>query len=334
MLAKKIVFMGMPVADILINGPEAGRIINDYHMKIGDRTMMTANQVASLEANLPACDIVAGGSMANTACTISQLCPDIDITFLSACADDNYGQLFKQAINKSGMKLYPNESVGSETSRSYVITDQTGERAIARYMGDTMHELSVQTVLEAIKGADILFLEGELLALEDEYKLWNTMIKTAQEQGVKIGISLFGAEQIRSHREHYLHTIYNHAAYVFGNEEELVELYPDSSFDEAYKKLSQDLYQHAGELLCISSGEKPARLSSKDGVWEKSPMPVEKVVSALGAGDAFMAGLITGLLKGYDYEHALELGHRVAGAVIQQAAPQLENPKELLALAS
>ncbi len=330
MRANKIVFMGMPVADILIEGPEASRVIEQYEMRIGDRTMMRAEQVAQLEANLPEADIVAGGSMANTACTVAQLCDDLDISFLSACADDHYGALFKEAILKSGMKFYPSESVGTETSRSYVITDETGERAIARYMGDSMHQLPHAVLQEVVEGADILFLEGELLALDDDYRLWDTMVKIANEQNTKIGISLFGAEQIRNHRAHYLSTIKNHAAFVFGNEEELMELYQGSSFDQAYQKLSDDLYQQQGELTCISGGEQPARVSSRDGVWESAPKRVDRVVSALGAGDAFMAGVLTGLLKGYDHEKALQLGHRIAGAVIQQPAPQLENPKELL----
>ena len=76
-------------------------------------------------------------------------------------------------------------------------------------------------------------------------------------------------------------------------------------------------------VLCISHGSHAPYLRTRNGLFRISPSPVENVVNTLGAGDAFMAGVIAGLLNDSGEEESLRLGHRIAGAVISQAEPQL-----------
>lgn len=330
---KRLVFTGMPVADILIKGPSAAAILERYQMRVGERTPLTPKQIAALEAELPSDAMIApGGSMANTACTVSRLCSHIEASFLCICADDNYGRIFTHAIRTAGLKLLPDQCAGSETSRSYVITDASGERAISRYMGDSMDHVRNTVVASALEGAEIVFLEGELLALPEGYALWDALLAEAKKRGVKVGVTLFGAEQIRLHREKYLSTITQHASLVFGNEEELATLYPELDEDKAYQALVDAVFnQPSAEVVCISRGSDPAWLTTRGRVFTSvAPQPT-KVVNTLGAGDAFMSGVLSGLLKGYNPEEATRLGHRIASAVIQQEAPQLENPAALLA---
>lgn len=330
--SKNIVFVGMPVADILIGGAAAPALMQRYGMKPGVRSLLTHTQVAGIEEELPEDAVVApGGSMANTACTVSRLCPELDLTFLCLAADDRYGDIFLNALHDAGLMLRPGIREGQETSRSYVITDATGERAIARYMGDSMSHLRVSYLDEAMELADIIFLEGELLALPEGYALWDELLVEAKKHNVAVGLTLFGAEQIRQHRKKYLETIEEHAALVFGNEEELQTLYPDMPDAEAYNTLASTVFANAGgKAVCISYGEAEARLQTPEGIFRSVPPKVEKVVNTLGAGDAFMSGVLTGLLKGYTPDDALTLGHRIAGAVIAQEAPQLADPAALL----
>ena len=44
--------------------------------------------------------------------------------------------------------------------------------------------------------------------------------------------------------------------------------------------------------------------------------PVERVIDPVGAGDAFDAGFLAGLLRGYELEQALELGARLGAAAV------------------
>ncbi|TDC78538.1 sugar kinase [Streptomyces hainanensis] len=85
----------------------------------------------------------------------------------------------------------------------------------------------------------------------------------------------------------------------------------------------------------------PACLVVKDGAEEavcfdgdrvvREPAPRVEVVEPVGAGDAFAAGWLSGLLRGLDHGRRLRLGHLVAGAVLGSVGDQagLPGPAEI-----
>ena len=64
--------------------------------------------------------------------------------------------------------------------------------------------------------------------------------------------------------------------------------------------------------------------SGADAVFE--PAPEVDVVEAVGAGDAFAAGFLSGLLDGLPVRSRLRLGHAVAGQVLRSRGDTLEEP--------
>jgi fructokinase len=57
--------------------------------------------------------------------------------------------------------------------------------------------------------------------------------------------------------------------------------------------------RHGLDLLVVTEGSKGAMLVSADEVLRDAPPPVEKLVDTVGAGDAFSAVLVLGLLRGW-----------------------------------
>ena len=78
------------------------------------------------------------------------------------------------------------------------------------------------------------------------------------------------------------------------------------------------------ELVCVTRGAAGCLAVTRGEVHEEPGLPVQ-VVDTVGAGDAFTAGLITGLLRGWDVARtsrfANRLGARVAGSA--GAMPEL-----------
>ena len=221
--------IGMPVADILIGKAKAGDLMQRYGMTPGVRNMLSTAQIAAMEAELATLkegvDIVAGGSLANTASAVARLSPEVTITFCAGRAKDMYGEIFSDAILDADMDLVPETCMGTETSRSYVLTDEKGERAVARYLGDSMSSLTAAIIEADIERADMLILEGELPALPNGYALWREILALAEKHETAVGFTLFGAEQVRLHQALFMETIEQQAACVFGNEEELKALF-------------------------------------------------------------------------------------------------------------
>ncbi len=328
--ARRILFIGMPVADILIDRQYANRFLRgEYGLTPGVRNLLHEGQIAPIEtllAGLDGIDVVAGGSMANTACTVARLCPDVSCSFFAVCADDRYGNIFTEAMTAANIQLLPTMRSGRETSRSYVVADEDGERAIARYFGDSMSEIAIEQLHEAIAGADIVLIEGELPALPGGYELWRNILAYAASKHIPVGFSLFGAEQVRRHHALFLETMHDHAHYVFGNEAELFALYEGHvvpEFETAAVEHADYVFSRAPQgVFCMSHGESIPYLHTEQGVFRQPPQPVPNVVNTLGAGDGFMGGVLAGMLSGLGGNESLSLGHKVAAAVIQQEGPQ------------
>ncbi len=78
------------------------------------------------------------------------------------------------------------------------------------------------------------------------------------------------------------------------------------------------LFAFGPEWVCITRGAAGAELHHRDGArWAASGRPVE-VVDTVGAGDAFLAGLIDGLAETGDGAAALDRAQRVAAAIVGQ----------------
>jgi sugar/nucleoside kinase (ribokinase family) len=325
-----ILCIGMPVADILISGIGVENLMNKFNMKAAMRNMLDDAQIIDLEEEIVGgkkhdIEIVAGGSMANTACSIANLCAST-INFFAAISDDNYGAIFSNGLKEAGINHLPDGFYGVQTSRSYVITDNSGERAIARHLGDSMSKIDINHFKHAIDDCDLMLLEGELPSLPNGQQLWLKLLQYAKSHHKIIGFSLFGAEQVAKHRKLFMQTIEQYADLVFGNEGEVAALFaePIGNFEQECEDIFALMTKsNRNAIICISHGNKAPYLASHNGVFRNPPAIVNNLVNTLGAGDGFMAGTLAGLLKGLSEEDALKLGHKVASAVLQQAAPQL-----------
>jgi fructokinase len=72
------------------------------------------------------------------------------------------------------------------------------------------------------------------------------------------------------------------------------------------------------EWVCVTRGAAGAELHHRDGrSWDEPGEPVP-VVDTVGAGDAFLAGLIDGLVPGGDGEKALRRAQQAAAAIVGQ----------------
>ena len=69
--------------------------------------------------------------------------------------------------------------------------------------------------------------------------------------------------------------------------------------------------------------------SGAGGTWYE-PAPVTVVVEPIGAGDAFAAGWLSGMLRGFDAPRRLALGHRVAAQVLGTTEDHVDFPDDLL----
>jgi len=76
------------------------------------------------------------------------------------------------------------------------------------------------------------------------------------------------------------------------------------------------------EMVALTLGEDGSMLVTKDGAWRAEPMKIE-VVSAVGAGDSFLGGLVAGLAKELPLDQAFRLAVAAGTAAVMSQGTEL-----------
>ena len=97
----------------------------------------------------------------------------------------------------------------------------------------------------------------------------------------------------------------------------------ESLEDRAHKL--RDHYEM--DAIIVTLGEKGAFITAKDqAVIKADPVPVKNLVDTVGAGDAFSAVTILGLLKGWSFKKILEHAAIFSAAVCEQHGAIISSP--------
>ncbi len=122
-----------------------------------------------------------------------------------------------------------------------------------------------------------------------------------------------------------LHAALNEGiALVKPNQNELSELTgtalsTDADRIAACRKLVND---KRTEIIALSLGEDGAMLVTADKVWRAQPMHIE-VVSAVGAGDSFLGGLVAALSQGEALDQAFRMAVAAGSAAVMSPGTEL-----------
>ncbi len=101
------------------------------------------------------------------------------------------------------------------------------------------------------------------------------------------------------------------------NEHELDRLAPPG--DSAAARARATIERHGLHALLLTGGERGARLFTADGeTLEARPGRQVEVVDTVGAGDAFAAVVILGILRDWPLQTCLDRAQALASAVVGQ----------------
>jgi 6-phosphofructokinase 2 len=114
------------------------------------------------------------------------------------------------------------------------------------------------------------------------------------------------------------------------NLRELSELLGETLDDPAtWQPAAQRLVNDgSAEVVALSLGHRGALLATADGVWQADPLPVA-VVSAVGAGDSFVGGLVWGLRQGLPLTQAFAWGIASGSAALLQVGHPLSGGEDI-----
>jgi len=267
----------------------------------------------------------AAGAEANFAVGIVRM--GFTAGFISRVGDDEFGKYILTTLKGEGVDvskvIVDNEAPTGIyfVQRGYPIP---GKSSVVYYRkGSAASRLSAKDLdPEYFKGCRLLHITGITPALSDacreaSYKI----LEIAQAN--KIRISLDTNIRLKLWREEAA----RETILPMIRKATIVLTEPDDSEiligERDTEKVVRTLLNMGPSIVVLKLGEKGSVAAAKDCIVRKPAFKVP-VTDPIGAGDAFAAGFITGMLRGWSLDKALEVGN-AGGALVVTVRGDIEN---------
>ncbi len=242
---------------------------------------------------------------------------------ITVVGDDPFGQFLLSELKNNGVDVSRVKiKKNVRTTLAFVANEpETGERTFIFYRSPWVRGTSVDTLSSEdidygyISSSRILHVSGFALSGNPSRRAIFSAIIHARREGVKVSFDpTLRLDVWRS--ENAIRRIYRkvlrlsdiatfsreESEFMFGTRN------PDEAADKALK--------HGVEVVGMKMGEKGSLVKTKDGKRIYIPAFKVKAVDTTGAGDGWNAGLLVGLLKGWDLEKCVTVANAVGALVV------------------
>lgn len=248
------------------------------------------------------------------------------VAMISAVGNDEDGKLILDYAKQNNVKT--NAIQISSEYETGIVQVHLNERGSATYdirFPSAWDHIAVdKQVTDTVKDADVFFY-GSLACRNDISK--KTLFSLLESNQ-----SMFKVFDVNLRKPFYnielLKSLMNEADFIKFNDEEILEIAAELGYD------SEDLEANISFIakitdtkhICVTLGKHGSILLWNDALYRHSGYQVD-VVDTVGAGDSFLASLITGLLSGKEANEALDFASAVGALVAGSsgANPKLEN---------
>lgn len=264
-----------------------------------------------------------GGDTLNTAIYLKRLAPTINVQYVTALGTDNLSTELiniwqKNALDTQNILKFKDRSPGLY----WILLSEDGERSFMYWRKQSAasqwlkHSLA-NDVLKKLLTSDWIYLSGISLAIldDDDKDLLLKFLADYKHSGGKIAFD--------SNYRPILWQSNEHARQYYSQILALTDLALLTDDDEAaIWGISKEALPHYMQTLpcpikILKQGAEGATLFMNEAIETIPTTKIDTVVDSTAAGDSFNAGVLAGLLNGLSIIEACQLGHQVAGTVIQ-----------------
>lgn len=295
--------------------------------------------------------IAAGGSLSNTLIDLARLievnnqraqAEPHKVAMTGLIGNDALGSFYRSQMDSAGVSVRKSdiESESINTGTVIVLTTEDAQRTMLSYLG-TQKEVAVCPQLEeAIKNTSILVIEGYMWELPNAKKTILDAISVAKEHGVRVAMTAGDAGVVVRHGDAMWESITAGVDILFTNAEEaaaLARVRPVVQFEDIDTARMTGPATSKAEaaalclgphcpMVCVTDGSAGSVIASLGQMWVIPPHWTQSPpVDTCGAGDAWAAGILYGLLyhQGGDIVSIGNIAARSASAVIAKHGPTL-----------
>jgi len=304
-----VIGVGNAIVDVIAQADEA--FLGRNGLDKGVMTLIDADRARTLYDVMGSALEMSGGSAANTLAGLASL--GGRGAYIGKVRNDQLGGVFSHDLRAIGVDYRTAAAhSGPPTARCLIFVTPDAQRTMQTYLGISV-ELGLADIDEqAIRDAEVTYLEGYLFDREDAKKAFVHAAEIAHAAGRKVALTLSDPFCVNRHRDAFLHLVRGHVDILFANEAEITALYQAKSFDGAL----QHVRGHC-EIAALTRSEKGSVVVAGGELHVIDAQRVAKVVDTTGAGDLYASGFLFGLTQGRNLADCGRIGSIAAAEVIQ-----------------
>jgi len=263
-----------------------------------DRSLKTGDSIALREM------IVSyGGVGGNLSSALARL--GVPTALIGAVGEDGFGDLALRELRRSGVDVrYVRRIEGESTGISVVLIDPSGERTLICARGANAAYRLRGDELEALRDVRHLHLSGYMMLNDDDGESCIRLLRSAKMWSISTSMDLEGVALEDPRKAFKIRGLVD---YILMNDLEARSLIKSKRLSVNEVRSLKDLLE--ARTLLIKLGGRGCMVVD-EGV-EVIPAYRVKVLDSTGAGDAFNAGFIYGLLRGLRTRDAARIGNAV-----------------------
>lgn len=304
-----------------------------YGVKLNDAILAEEKHMPLYEELVKDYEVeyIAGGATQNTIRVAQWMLqsPPFATSYVGCVGKDEFGETLEAAATKDNVKVHYMKTE-EESTGSCAVLVQDAERSLVtklcaanKYSIDHLKQADTQ---ELIAKAQIYYIAGFFLTVSVESAL--EVAKHSADNGKTFSMNL-SAPFICQFFKDQLAQMMPHIDILFGNESE-AEAYGESmgyetkDVAEIAALAAKEPYtgkKAGGRMVVITQGKDATIIATTEGttVFDVPLVAKEEIIDSNGAGDSFVGGFLSELVKGSEISRAVEAGHYAAGVIIRHS---------------
>ncbi len=301
-----VIGVGNAIVDVIAEADEA--FLAAHRVPKGGMILIDETRAREIYGAMATAQQISGGSAANTIACIASFGGKGG--FVGKIGDDELGKIFRHDLTALGVEFStaPLNS-GPGTGRCLINVTPDAQRSMATYLGAAALVSPTDIDEEMVRRAAITYFEGYLFEQPIAREAFIKACGSARNAGKRAAMTLSDSSCVDRQRGALVPFIRDHVDILLANEREAEALFETLSLREIAKRARE-----LAPLTAVTRSEKGSFLIPEDGdIVEIAAVRPERLVDTTGAGDAYAAGLLFGLARGFDLAQAGALGS-LAGA--------------------
>jgi len=249
-----------------------------------------------------------GGCAANSAIALGRL--GVAASVVGRVGNDLFGDLVERYLRERGIDTAGvARAVGYGTSKTVILPVVGEDRRFVHTFGANAALTAADIPSASLEAAEVIYVGGYLVLPALHQSDLAARFRFAREQDTRIVLDVVVPSGLGDLSVDAVRELLPLADYFLPNEDEARALTGEAE----PRRQAERLLEAGARAVVIKRGELGVFVLSGDEAFELPAPPVE-VVEPSGAGDAFAAGLIVGILEGWELERSVRFASVMGGS--------------------